>query len=198
MKGFIKQFATVSCFAAALFTLIGCSHYRNVVDPCWPERYNYLARQSVRDMHNAQADRGHALEQTIWNSHFVSDAKTHEGTDKLNEAGKEKLRQIARRQPHPDFQLWLQYPHDVKDAGRRDGLIEMRKAAIRDYLTNHTKLAGGGNYQIGVHDEVQPVYQAEWTERAIKNMERNIQSGQPQIFVEPSTGGSSGGSGGGR
>jgi hypothetical protein len=171
MKGFIKQFAAASCFAAALFTLFGCYHYRELVDPCWPERYNSTARSSVKQMVNAQADKGHKLDQTVWNLYFEKDSKTSEGTANLNEAGKEFLRNIARRQPFPDFQLWLQYPHDVKDGDRREPMVAERKIAIRNFLTTQTKLAGGDNYQIDVHDHVQPTYPAEWTDKAYKGVD---------------------------
>ena len=36
MKGFIKLTAAGCLFSAALFTLIGCTAYRDAVDPCWP------------------------------------------------------------------------------------------------------------------------------------------------------------------
>ena len=55
MKGFIRQTAVGCCFGAVLFTLAGCYTYRNLVDPCWPERYSSMARHSVRDISNAHA-----------------------------------------------------------------------------------------------------------------------------------------------
>lgn len=169
MKGFIKQTAVVSCFGAAVFTLLGCTHYRNLVDPCWPERYTSIARQSVRDMHGAQEAQGHMLDQTVWNYHFRADGKG-DGTAILNEGGEEFLRNIARRQPHPDFNLWLQYPHDVKDAAQRNNLIEMRKTAIRNFLTTHTLVGNGAGYHIAVHDMLPPTYPAQWSTNAVKSV----------------------------
>jgi len=192
MKGFIKQFAAASCSAATLFTVFGCYHYRDLVDPCWPERYNSTARASVREMLNAQADKGHKLDQTIWNSYFEKDAKTYNGTANLNEAGKEFLRNLARRQPFPDFQLWLQYPHDVKNPSMREQMVENRKMAIRSFLTTQTKLGGGDNYQIDVHDHLQPTYPAEWTDKAYKEID--IKGRLP--LIQGGGGGGGGGAGG--
>jgi hypothetical protein len=181
MNGFIKQSAAVSVFATALVTVLGCAHYREVVDPCWPERYNSLARQSIRDMHNAQADLGHKLDQTVWDHHFDA------GTDVLNSAGKDQLRYLSRRQPIPDFQIYLQWPHDVsKD---RDALIAKRKDAIRNFLTTQTMVGNGKAYNIEVHDLPVPTYPSEWTEAALRKAGQDITKG----MVTPGTG--SGGTG---
>ena len=186
MKGFIKQFAAVCCFSAALVTVLGCTHYREIVDPCWPERYNSMARHSVREMHGAQTAQGHKLEQTLWNVFFEADPKTGDGTGILNEAGKDFLRTISRREPAPDFQLWLQYAHDVKDATRRDVVMEQRKLAIKNFLTVQTKLGNGDAYHIEVHDLVMPTYPSEWSHDAIENVRKGIKSGSAQQFPQPS------------
>ncbi len=179
MKGFIKQAAAVSCFGAALFTVLGCTTYRNLVDPCWPERYNSSSRHSVRDIHNAQADLGHKLDQTIWNHHFDP------GTDILNAAGKDQLRYIARRQPIPDFQVWLQFPHDV--AKDRDGMIARRKDAIRSFMATQTLVSSGNSYQIEIHDLAVPTYPANLTENAVKNVDDLTKKGS--FFPFPATSG---------
>jgi hypothetical protein len=191
MKGFIKHFAVASSFAASLFMLIGCYHYRELVDPCWPERYNSTARASVREMCTAQSNKGHILDQTIWNSYFERDLKTGDGTAKLNEAGQEVLRYIARRQPFPDFHLWLQYPHDVKDVGKREQVVADRKVAIQNFLSTQTLLGGGDNYQISMHDFVQPTYPAEWAEKAYRAIDM-----QGKLIAVPQGSGGSGGGGG--
>jgi uncharacterized membrane protein YgcG len=204
MKGFIKRFTAASCFGAALFTAAGCEHYRNAVDPCWPERYNQLARGSIREMHGAQTEKGHILGQTLWSSYFlqaeatVKDPKTLRdekilvGTSELSEAGKEFLRGISRKQPYPDPQLWLQYPHDVPSE-RRDQVIAERKINIQNFLTKETMVGGGGNYQIAVHDFIQPTYPAEFTIRAYNQLKLNIQ-GRP--IITQGAGNSGGGAGG--
>ena len=179
MKGFIKQIAAALSFGAALFTMFGCYHYRNHVDPCWPERYSSIARHNVRAMHIVQADQGHKLDQTIWNSHFV------EGTAILNDSGVKHLRYIAQRTPCPDRQLWLQYPHDVKEDKRVVNGVHIndrRIATIRAYLDRNTLASNGAGYQIDVHDLPQPTYPANWTQGALENVEKGIKSGTPQTF----------------
>ncbi|MBM3995881.1 MAG: hypothetical protein FJ303_17270 [Planctomycetes bacterium] len=168
MKGLIKLGAAMFTFTTAIF-VVGCAQYRDVVDPCWPARYNSIARQSVRDMHFAQEEQGHKLDQTIWDHHFDS------GTPNLNASGKDHLRYISRRQPVPDTHIWLQWPSDVtKD---RDSLIDQRKKSIRDFLTAHTRHGNGAAYQIDVHDIAVPVYPSEWTNSALKKVGDDISKG---------------------
>ena len=90
MNGFIPR--TVLALSTSLLLLAGCATYREVVDPCWPERYSSMARQSVNEATNAQAFNGHVLDQTVWNYHF------EEGTDKLRRSGQLLLDRLARRE----------------------------------------------------------------------------------------------------
>lgn len=138
MKGLIKRTAAGLALSAGLCSLSGCVLYRQVVDPCYPERYNYQARMSVRDTFNAQAQRGHLLDQTIWSHHFEKDPNTNEdrvlrdGKTKeeivvLTAGAKEHLKYIAFRQPVADPVIMLQ----------RDPNSEVnfrRKVAIENYL----------------------------------------------------------------
>src|SRR5215212_2230592 len=112
MKGFIRLAAAGFCFSGIIFAS-GCAKYRECVDPCWPERYNSMARQSVRDMHNAQADKGHILDQTVWNWMFEVDPETGAPTDRLGAAGIEHLKYLSRRQPVPDFNIFIQHAQDI-------------------------------------------------------------------------------------
>ena len=84
MKGFIPR--TALGLGLSLFTLAGCAAYRDIVDPCWPERYNYMARQEVKEGFAPQVQNGHVLDQTVWNYHFEA-KKTGEPGDQLNAAG---------------------------------------------------------------------------------------------------------------
>lgn len=164
MKGFIKQAAALAGFGALLFTVLGCAHYRELVDPCWPYRYNAQARSSVREISIAQSDMGHKLDQTIWNHHFDS------GTDRLTSAGREHLLYLSRRLPTPDYNVWLQFPHDVvKD---RDVLIAKRKDAIKSFLSTQTQAGDGGAYQIAVHDHAVPTYPSEYNKSAQDQIEK--------------------------
>src|SRR5436305_105569 len=83
---------------------VGCVHndggkgvagdaYRKWGDPCYPERYNHMARAEVLAPFAQQVYNGHVLNQTIYNWYFEA------GTDKLTPAGIEKLNSIARTRP---------------------------------------------------------------------------------------------------
>jgi hypothetical protein len=126
MNGFIRKIALGMCFGTTATFVAGCVPYRELVDPCWPERYNYQARHSVRDTFNAQAANGHMLDQTIWNEHFET------GTAVLTYAGKEHLKYLARRQPAPDPLVFVQYSWDGKE--KAEALNNDRRAAVADYL----------------------------------------------------------------
>lgn len=115
MNGFIRHATLCTCVGASLAAMLGCvPAYRELVDPCWPERYNYLARNSVRDAFNAQAANGHALDQTIWAEYF-------DGRNRLTERGEERLKYLALRRPVPDPKVYLQKSGDnTVDAARKE------------------------------------------------------------------------------
>src|SRR4051794_34307779 len=98
MKGLITS--AILCCAAAGLT--GCYGYRDLVDPCYPERYEYAARQEVKAALAPQVQNGHVLDQTVWNYHFEP------GTDRLNQGGLDHLAHLARRRPAPDPVIYLQ------------------------------------------------------------------------------------------
>jgi len=83
------------------------ARYNNLVDPCWPERYNYQARESVLYPFEQQATNGHIMDQTIWNSGFEP------GTAKLNALGRDKIDYLSRRRGCPDGKLYLQTAGDL-------------------------------------------------------------------------------------
>jgi hypothetical protein len=166
MKQFMKHFTAASCFGAALLTVMGCEHYRGCVDSCWTKPDNSTAHDRVREMQNVQTDHGHKLEQVVWNSYFAKDERTKESTSTLNETGREFLRHLARCQPFPDPQIWLQYPSDVTDTRKHDQIIAERRIAIRKFLTTQTHLGGGEKYQIAVLDPVVRTDAAASTEKA--------------------------------
>ena len=128
MKGFIKQTVAICCFGAGLFTVLGCTAYRDVVDPCWPERYNSMAAHSVRQMSMAQTAQGHKLEQTIWSTFFEVDPKTGDGTGILNDAGKETLRIISRKELLE--QVWR--VHEDTDTRAIDNFMVRLRRYIED------------------------------------------------------------------
>lgn len=153
MKGFIGKSAAVLGVMALLTASQGCYHYREIVDPCWPERYSHAARQSVVRSMAPQVNNGHVLDQTVWNYHFEA------GTDRLTAGGLEKLAYLARRRPHPDPVVYLQTAQDIlydpsnpeKMTVDRMELDQKRRAAVERFLNAQT--AGRGiAFQVVTHD----------------------------------------------
>ena len=131
-------------------------HWRNFVDPCYPERYNHAARQAVIAPFAQQAANGHFLNQTIWNYYFEA------GTDRLTPAGIEKLDSIARTRPAPDPKIFIQTARDIpattdptKIADIRAGLDTKRAAAIQKYMASQPTF-GAVAYEFYVHDPATP------------------------------------------
>ena len=194
MNGFITKNTLRLCFSAAsLVSLIGCYHYRELVDPCWPERYNAIARQSVRDMHNIQADKGHLLDQTIWNWQFEPEKNGAAG-DKLNGAGMEVLRRISRTLPAPDMHLFVQNAQDIpyvdgvppdKIINQREHLNRRRIDSILRFLATQPSAGGSASYQVAVHDFAPPGLPGYQTVIAVERNDLNIKGGIPQPFVSP-------------
>jgi hypothetical protein len=158
MNGFVKRAALGLGLGTGLVSLVGCTTYRNWVDPCWPERYNAQARASVQEATNTQAYNGHVLDQTIWNYHFERDPKGRP-TDVLNPAGIEHLKYLARRRPAPDGHLYLQTANDIvyrpdqppdQFAQVRGELDSKRIVAVQKFLAAQTN--GHAHFVVDVHD----------------------------------------------
>lgn len=138
MNGFIKTGVGL-CLAASV---VGCYCYRDLVDPCWPQRYDHQARMSVVETMNAQAYNGHILDQTIWNWHFVHGPKG-EPTAVLHPAGIEHLKYLVRRQPCPDPRIFVQTAQDLGyDPVNAEAIVEARakldadrQEAVHKFLT---------------------------------------------------------------
>jgi hypothetical protein len=161
MKGFInKSVLTLGC-TGALAALQGCECYHNIVDPCYPERYNYAARQELKEALGAQVYNGHVLEQTIWNHDFEA------GTDRLTPGGMDHLAYLARRRPAVDPVIYLQTAQDVAydqgDATKpakpntdkfiesRNDLNSRRTKSIEAYLAAQTS-GRDVKFEVKVHD----------------------------------------------
>ncbi len=168
MKGVISRAAVLLGCAAAATS--GC-YYRDVVDPCWPERYNYVARQEVNAAFAPQVQNGHVLDQTVWNYDFEP------GTDKLTAGGLEHVAYLARRRPCPDPVVYVQTAQDVLyDAAAPDKLVEGRQeldgkrvAAVQKFLTAQT--AGRPvAFQVLVHDPTEIGIFAPYGNAAVQQM----------------------------
>ncbi|SRR6266540_1327066 len=154
MKGFVGKAVALLGWAGALAGVTGCHTYRDLVDPCYPERYEYQARSEANGAFAPQVSNGHVLDQTIWNYHFEA------GSDRLTPGALEHLAYLARRRPTPDPVVYLQTAHDlVYDqakpgdlATKRADLDAKRAVAIKSYLMAQT--AGGRNvdFQVMVHN----------------------------------------------
>jgi len=79
----------------------------NAYDPCWPQRYNAVARQEVLAPFAQQALNGHVINQTVWNYHFEP------GSDRITAAGVEKLDSLVRIRPSPDTKIYIQTARDL-------------------------------------------------------------------------------------
>ena len=155
MKGFI---AKALCGAGLLTGVYGCSwwgidSYSDLVDPCYPMRYSYAARQETIAAVAPQMSNGHVLDQTIWNSQFEV------GSDKLTSGGLAKLTQLARRRPAPDAVVYVQTAQDIaydaanpdKFAQARTELDQKRADAVQKYLQAYAG-SRGMSFQVLVHD----------------------------------------------
>jgi hypothetical protein len=170
MKGFITKRlwakAVLLACAGAPLAVTGCYEYKDLVDPCYPQRYEHMAETETLGILGAQVNKGHMLDQTVWNYHFET------GTDKLNAMGIEHLAYLARRCPQPDTLLFLQtaqvttgdtQPRDLvydpanpdKLAASRADLDAKRIAAIRNFMLANS--AGKGlDFQVAVIDPSDP------------------------------------------
>jgi hypothetical protein len=129
MNGFIKKTVASLCLGGSLATLAGCLKYKELVDPCYPERYSSQSREAVHDFKDVQAAQGHKLDQTVWHYHFETetDLKTGEPvpTAKLHPLGIQHLDYLARRRPHPDPKVYLQTSGiDKLDWERQDVVLK--------------------------------------------------------------------------
>jgi hypothetical protein len=156
MKGLISKAMTALCMGTVVAGM-GCFGYRDLVDPCYPTRYNWMARNEVNAGMAPQVQNGHVLDQTVWNFYFEPNS------DKLTTGGLERLAYLARRRPCPDTVLYLQTAQDVVyDQTNPEKMVETRQtldgkriAAIQAYLTAQT--AGRPTqFQVFVHDPAEP------------------------------------------
>src|ERR671933_849451 len=137
MKGLITRAVVVAGAALLLMSAGGCFAMKGCYDPCWPERYDYMARQEVNAASAPQIHNGHVLDQTVWNWMFEP------GSDRLTPGGLDHLAYPVRRRPSPDGQVYLQTAQDLaydpaypeRFAEGRSDLDAKRIVAVQKYLT---------------------------------------------------------------
>ena len=128
-------------WAIALLSLVsstGCyGTFHELVDPCYPERYNCKAREEVNDLRNLQVQNGTMYEQTMFVHHF------NPASEVLHPGGVPQLQRLANRRPAPETVIYLQtaqnsYDLDYKKAdeyaSKRKELDEKRKQEIEKFL----------------------------------------------------------------
>jgi uncharacterized membrane protein YgcG len=202
MKGFMAKSVTAVCLAGGLAGAGGCELYRNLVDPCYPERYEFVTRQEVGTALAPQVFNGHVLDQTVWNNHFEP------GTDKLTRGGMEHLAYLARRRPAPDGRVYLQTAQDLvydpaapeKFAQLRGDLDSRRIQVVQNYLTAQT--AGRHlAFDVIVHDPSEVGMSAVAAGVSIQKMQIGFQGNLPTTAgaggANVAGGGGAGGGGGG-
>ncbi len=197
MKGFIRKAATVLCCAAGAGGL-GCYTYSDLVDPCYPERYNFAARKEVVESYTPQIQNGHVLDQTVWNYDFEA------GSDKLTSGGLEHLAYMARRRPTPDTTVYLQTAQDVaydpakpeELTNRRQDIDAKRAVAIQKFLNAQT---GGrrGEFTVLVHDPSEVGATGDWANGEYIQLLGRVRGGLQTGGGAPVSGGAGTGGGGG-
>jgi hypothetical protein len=196
MNGFITRRRLAVWLTGGLALVGGCETYRNCVDPCYPSRYEFQARQEVYEAEGPQINNGHVLDQTVWNSHFEP------GTDKLTQAGLDHLAYLARRRPCPDSIVYLQtaqdLPYDQANPERlaeaRVNLDNHRIQAIQNYLTAQT--AGRHlTFEVVVHDPAEVGIAAQPAGISVQKMYLTSQGSLPTQAAAGATGGGGAGAG---
>jgi hypothetical protein len=147
-----------------------CNVYRNLVDPCYPQRYEFMARKEVNEAFIPQVQNGHVLDQTVWNCMFEP------GTDRLTTGGLAHLAYLARRRPCPDTVVYLQTAQDVVyDPANPDKMVTTRQEldvkrgqAIERYMVAQT--AGHVVPQVIVHDPAEVDLSAIYVGNAVQQM----------------------------
>ena len=195
MNGFMgKALRTAWLAGGGLLAMGGCYGYYDVVDPCYPTRYNYAAKQEVKASLGPQVQNGHILDQTVWNYHFEP------GTAVLTPGGIDHLAYLARRRPMPDPNIYLQVAQDIaydpaapeKTADARAKLDGERMKAITDFLNTQT---AGRNVAFNIvrHDPADTGMGAIPAGVSIRAMQNSSQG----TFSRPGGGGGGGAGGGG-
>jgi hypothetical protein len=193
MKGIIAKTVMVAGMASGLLGITsGCDHYHDLVDPCYPQRYEYAARVEVNQSFAPQVHNGHVLDQTVWNYEFEP------GSARLTRGGEEHLAYLARRRPIPDPTVYLQVAQDIlydskapdKFAETRVKLDTDRAQAIQTYLAAQTS---GRNlsFNVVMHDPGE----VGMSGVTVGNSTRIMQASAQGVLVRP---GGAGGPGGGR
>lgn len=138
MRQGINRNLSACALIGVLSVFTGCyGTFHDVVDPCYPERYNCKAREEVREVWDTQGLNGLALEQTLYVHHFEP------GSEAIHPGGIALLTRLANRRPAPETVVFVQTAQNTYDldykkpeeyASRRKDLDEKRKASVENFL----------------------------------------------------------------
>lgn len=194
MKG-IRAKSLAGLVLAGGMTASGCSNVQKCVDPCWPQRYNAVARQEVISAFAPQVQNGHILDQTVYNYQFES------GTDRLNASGMDQLDTLLRRRPMPDPRIFLATSRDLSyDPGNPEAMVDARReldnkraAAIQKYVA--AQMSGRPmQIEVVVHDPMPVGEAADSANRSIR-LNQNATTGSLLGGASATTASSTGASG---
>lgn len=172
----------------------GCSggpgaqaRYNDFVDPNYPQRYSYQARESVLHPHETQVRNALVADATVSNYLFEA------GTDKLTDAGRQRLDYVARRGECADGHLYLQtardLPFDPANPGKlvadRANLDAKRGQAVLAYMGAQP---GGKPYDITPSDPKDTRMSAMGPASAVRGLTGQYSSGITGLAGLPLTG----------
>jgi len=198
MKGFISKTLATLCLGGGLAAAGGCCEYYELVDSCYPQRYECAARHEVQAAFGPQVCNGHVLDQTIWNCHFEP------GTDRLTPGGMDHLSYLARRRPSPDTKIYVQTAQDVpydsavpnQFAEARNELDRKRVDAIHKYLAAETENRPL-SFEVVIHDPAEVGISTVPANIAIQQMYTGTRGNLPITSGVSASGGGGAASGGG-
>jgi len=184
----------VGALVGILLAQAGCyGTFHDVVDPCYPERYNCKAREEVRDIWDMQVRDGLALEQTLYVHHFEP------GLEVLHPGGIALLTRLANRRPAPETVIFVQTAQNTYDldykkpeeyASRRKELDEKRKVSVENFLRQERPDV---NFTVVIANPSKSGISGQEAATAI----RGIRSSATGTFAVPGFAGGAGGGGAG-
>jgi hypothetical protein len=201
MNGRMKKGITAGLLVAGAFAGAGCcGSYNDLVDPCYPQRYNCMSRAEVDAPLAAQARNGLILDQTLFVHHFAA------GSENLLPGGQALLARVARRRPFPEPEVFIQAaqaPYDFEYTtgkedealGRQQELNEKRREATLAFLR---RVRPDVPFTVTIHKPSSIGMSAREATTAVQQLRGSATGAfQTNIGGSTGTGGGTGGGGGG-
>lgn len=152
--------------------------YHSCVDPCWPERYSYQARQLTLSPFANQVANGAVIEQTVFNGDFEA------GTDRLTPGGLAKIDILTRKRPVAPT-VYLQTSRDLAyDPAKATDYVKTkadldnkRVVAVQQYLSASTSGRGLPGFEVVVTDPADMTLSAVGPANAVRGYPTRFASG---------------------